>query len=91
MKGAREASWKQRFLLSLPWIKHSFIFAAIIGGFITILLYALYFAQGNPFASTAIELLVMLSVGFGAVYLGSQSIKSAKNGNFIQNIKKIFN
>ena len=89
MKGARDASWKQRFLLSLPWLKHSLIFAAIIGGFITILLYALYFAQGNPFASTAIELLVMLSVGAGAVYLGSRSIRSIKNNDIVKNIKKI--
>lgn len=78
-----DLTWKQRLLKSLPWLKHGFTFLAIVGAFITIMLYGLYFTQGNEFASTAVQLALLVSVGFGAIYVGSRSIAKTniKNGS----------
>jgi uncharacterized membrane protein YqaE (UPF0057 family) len=83
-----DLTWKQRLLKSLPWLKHGFTFLAIVGAFITIMLYGLYFTQGNEFASTAVQLALLVSVGFGAIYLGSRSIAKTNIKNGVEWLKK---
>jgi hypothetical protein len=84
-----DLTWKQRLIKSLPWLKHGFIFLAIFGGFITIMLYTFYFTQGNEFASTAVQLALLVSVGFGAIYLSTRFINKTNIKDGAEIIKKI--
>lgn len=77
-KGPQDPTWKQKLFASLPWLKHGFTLLAIIGGFITIMLYGLYFTHGNEFASTAFQLAMLVAVGFGVIYTVSKSIDSSE-------------